>query len=119
MAEAERIKATGESASRTGRDPVNQPMVNNWVEAMGDRNPVYVDPAAASEVATGHPCDATDASRRRRGSAGKPGSRSLASSSRSWAISPAPEPLRPARHRSPPARGTWSASPWTRTARFG
>ena len=50
MAEAERIRATGESASRTGRDPVNQPMVNNWVEAMGDRNPVYVDPAAAAEV---------------------------------------------------------------------
>ena len=50
MAEAERIKATGESGSRAGRDPVNQPMVNNWVEAMGDRNPVYVDPAAAAEV---------------------------------------------------------------------
>lgn len=50
MAEAERIRATGESASRTGRDPVNQPMVNNWVEAMGDRNPVYVDAAAAAGV---------------------------------------------------------------------
>ena len=50
MAEAERIKALGESAPRTGRDPVNQPMVNNWVEAMGDLNPVYVDPAAAAEV---------------------------------------------------------------------
>jgi uncharacterized OB-fold protein len=50
MARAERIKTTGESASRTGRDPVNQPMVNNWVEAMGDRNPVYVDPAAAAQV---------------------------------------------------------------------
>ncbi len=50
MAEAERIRATGESASRTGRDPVNQPMVNNWVEAMGDRNPVYVDAATAAEV---------------------------------------------------------------------
>ena len=50
MAAAELIKARGESASRTGRDPVNQPMVNNWVEAMGDRNPVYVDPAAAAAV---------------------------------------------------------------------
>ena len=50
MAEAERIKALGESASRDARDPVNQPMVNNWVEAMGDRNPVYVDAAAAEEV---------------------------------------------------------------------
>ncbi len=42
MAEAERIKALGESAPRVGRDPVNQPMVNNWVEAMGDRHPAYV-----------------------------------------------------------------------------
>ena len=50
MAGAERIRARGESASRAGRDPVNQPMVNNWVEAMGDRNPVYVDPAAAEQV---------------------------------------------------------------------
>lgn len=50
MAEAERIRARGESASRTGRDPVNQPMVNNWVEALEDRNPVYVDPAAAEQV---------------------------------------------------------------------
>jgi uncharacterized OB-fold protein len=47
MAEAERIVARGESAPRWGRDPVNQPMVNNWVEAMGDRNPMYVDAAAA------------------------------------------------------------------------
>lgn len=50
MAQAERIRSLGESDSRTGRDPVNQPMVNNWVEAMGDRNPVYVDPAAAELV---------------------------------------------------------------------
>ncbi|HET7533411.1 MAG TPA: MaoC family dehydratase N-terminal domain-containing protein [Nocardioidaceae bacterium] len=48
MAEADRIAAAGESAPRLGRDPVNQPMVNNWVEAMGDRNPVYVDAEAAA-----------------------------------------------------------------------
>src|SRR5690349_9154008 len=42
MAEAERIKSLGESAPRAGRDPVNQPMVNNWVEAMGDEHPAYV-----------------------------------------------------------------------------
>jgi uncharacterized protein len=52
MAQAERIAAAGESAPRLGRDPVNQPMVNNWVEAMGDRNPVYVDAEAA--VASEH-----------------------------------------------------------------
>jgi hypothetical protein len=48
MAEADRIAAAGESARRFGRDPVNQPMVNNWVEAIGDQNPVYVDEAAAA-----------------------------------------------------------------------
>lgn len=49
----ERIKADGESAPRAGRDPINQPMINNWVEAIGDRNPIYVDEAAAR--AAGHP----------------------------------------------------------------
>ncbi len=48
MAEADRIAAAGESARRFGRDPVNQPMVNNWVEAIGDQNPVYVDEEAAA-----------------------------------------------------------------------
>jgi len=28
-------------------DPVNQPMIRHWVEAMGDENPVYVDAEAA------------------------------------------------------------------------
>jgi uncharacterized protein len=48
MAEAERIAAAGESAPRLGRDPVNQPTVSNWVEAIGDENPLYVDQAAAA-----------------------------------------------------------------------
>ncbi|BBX99472.1 bifunctional MaoC family dehydratase N-terminal/OB-fold nucleic acid binding domain-containing protein [Mycobacterium lacus] len=47
------IKAAGGSKPRAGRDPVNQPMINNWVEAIGDRNPIYVDEAAAR--AAGHP----------------------------------------------------------------
>jgi uncharacterized protein len=51
-AAAERIRALGDSAPRTARDPVNLPMINNWVEALGDANPVYVDAAAA--VAAGH-----------------------------------------------------------------
>lgn len=50
---AEAIKAAGESAPRFGRDPVNQPMINNWVEALGDANPIYVDEEAAR--AAGHP----------------------------------------------------------------
>ncbi|GAA5048432.1 bifunctional MaoC family dehydratase N-terminal/OB-fold nucleic acid binding domain-containing protein [Nocardia callitridis] len=53
IAAAEKIKAAGESAPRLARDPVNQPMINNWVEALGDTNPIYVDAEAA--VAAGHP----------------------------------------------------------------
>ncbi|PKV90567.1 hypothetical protein ATK30_1315 [Amycolatopsis echigonensis] len=40
---AAKIAAQGESAPRYARDPVNQAMVNNWVEAIGDANPVYTD----------------------------------------------------------------------------
>lgn len=49
-AAAERIAAQGASAPLLGRDPVNQAMVHNWVEAIGDANPVYTDAefAAAS-----------------------------------------------------------------------
>ncbi|OBK10199.1 bifunctional MaoC family dehydratase N-terminal/OB-fold nucleic acid binding domain-containing protein [Mycobacterium asiaticum] len=47
------IVAAGGGKPRVGRDPVNQPMINNWVEAIGDRNPIYVDEEAARAV--GHP----------------------------------------------------------------
>lgn len=47
------ITATVVAKSRAARDPVNQPIINNWVEALGDRNPIYVDEAAAK--AAGHP----------------------------------------------------------------
>jgi uncharacterized protein len=47
QAEAARIAATGDSPRRPARDPVNEPMVRNWVEALDDRNPVYVDRKAA------------------------------------------------------------------------
>ena len=40
---AERIKAEGKSAPRRGRHPVNQPMIDHWLDAIGDRNPIYVD----------------------------------------------------------------------------
>jgi uncharacterized protein len=33
-----------------GSDAVNLPMIRHWVEAMGDRNSVYVDEAAAQEA---------------------------------------------------------------------
>ena len=34
-------------------DPVNQPMIRHWVEAIGDANPVYVDPEAAARSVHG------------------------------------------------------------------
>jgi uncharacterized OB-fold protein len=55
MAEAARITAAGETAPRGGRDPVNQPMINNWVEAIGDDNPRYLAgeaPPAMAQVWT-------------------------------------------------------------------
>ncbi|BBZ47143.1 bifunctional MaoC family dehydratase N-terminal/OB-fold nucleic acid binding domain-containing protein [Mycobacterium parmense] len=47
------ITATVVAKPRAGRDPVNLPIINNWVEALGDRNPIYTDEAAAR--AAGHP----------------------------------------------------------------
>jgi 3-oxo-4,17-pregnadiene-20-carboxyl-CoA hydratase alpha subunit len=47
------IKAAGPSKARVGRDPVNQPMIRHWVDAIGDDNQIYVDEAAAK--AAGHP----------------------------------------------------------------
>lgn len=49
----EEIAATVVAKPRAGRDPVNQPTINNWVEALGDTNPIYRDEAAAR--AAGHP----------------------------------------------------------------
>ncbi|WP_422744503.1 bifunctional MaoC family dehydratase N-terminal/OB-fold nucleic acid binding domain-containing protein [Mycobacterium sp. WMMD1722] len=49
----EKITAEGKSEPRTGRDPVNQPMIHHWVDAIGDRNPIYVDADAATSA--GHP----------------------------------------------------------------
>ncbi len=50
---AEKVKAEGKSKPRAGRHPVNQPMVEHWLDAMGDKNPIYVDETAAK--AAGHP----------------------------------------------------------------
>jgi uncharacterized OB-fold protein/acyl dehydratase len=50
---AEQIKAEGKSKPRKGRHPVNQPMVDHWLDAIGDKNPIYTDEAAAR--AAGHP----------------------------------------------------------------
>ncbi len=42
------IMATGESERRAARDPVNLPIIENWIEAIGDANPVYTDAALAA-----------------------------------------------------------------------
>ena len=49
----EQVKSAGRSKPQVGRDPVNLPMIHHWVDAMGDKNPIYVDEAAAR--AAGHP----------------------------------------------------------------
>jgi uncharacterized protein len=47
-AAAGRIMALGESSRRFARDPVNLPIIENWLEAIGDANPVYTDPGFAA-----------------------------------------------------------------------
>ena len=51
MAEAERIRARGECAERLARDPVNQPTINNWLEAVGNDNPCRSGRCTASVAA--------------------------------------------------------------------
>ncbi len=51
---AQRVMAAGPSSPRLARDPVNLPMIRNWVEAIGDANPVYTDPEIAA--ASVHGC---------------------------------------------------------------
>jgi uncharacterized OB-fold protein/acyl dehydratase len=38
---------------RVARDAVNEPMIRQWCDAMGDRSPLYWDPAAAKDSAHG------------------------------------------------------------------
>jgi uncharacterized OB-fold protein/acyl dehydratase len=52
-AAAERVKAEGKSKPRVARHPVNQPMIDHWTDAIGDKNPIYHDDSAAK--AAGHP----------------------------------------------------------------
>jgi uncharacterized protein len=49
----EKITANVVAKPRVARDPVNDPTIKNWVEALGDRNPIYTDEAAARKA--GHP----------------------------------------------------------------
>jgi uncharacterized OB-fold protein len=45
--EAQRLIEAGETPPKTGRDPVNLPMIRTWLEAMGDANPVYESAGSA------------------------------------------------------------------------
>ncbi len=55
MAKVEEFKATGDTAPRPARDPINQPMINNWLEAIGETDPRFADgiaPPAMAQVWT-------------------------------------------------------------------
>jgi uncharacterized OB-fold protein len=62
MAEAERLRARGETEPRLARDPVNQPMINNWLEALGETDPRFAEgvaPPAMAQVWTMYGLDPT------------------------------------------------------------
>jgi uncharacterized OB-fold protein/acyl dehydratase len=50
---AAQIKASGKSKLRKARHAVNVPMIDHWLDAIGDNNPIYTDEDAAK--AAGHP----------------------------------------------------------------
>jgi uncharacterized OB-fold protein/acyl dehydratase len=49
---ARQAAAAGPSTARLGRDPVNLPMIRNWIEAIGGASPEYTDPGCAAS--SGH-----------------------------------------------------------------
>jgi len=55
MAEADRLKALGETAARQARDPVSQPIINAWLDAVEETDPRFtqgVAPPAMAQVWT-------------------------------------------------------------------
>lgn len=62
IAETEKMKALGETEPRPARDPINQPMINNWLEAIGETDPRFTDgiaPPAMAQVWTMYGLDPT------------------------------------------------------------
>jgi uncharacterized OB-fold protein len=55
MAEADRLKALGETARREARDPVSQPVINAWLDAIEETDPRFTQgfaPPAMAQVWT-------------------------------------------------------------------
>ena len=55
LRETERIKALGETAPRLARDPVSQPIINAWLDAIEETDPRFTDglaPPAMAQVWT-------------------------------------------------------------------
>ncbi len=50
MARTAELMARGETQPRPGRDPVNQPTVHTWLDAIGDDNPIYRDTPEARKL---------------------------------------------------------------------
>jgi uncharacterized OB-fold protein len=51
MEETERIKALGETAPRLARDPVSQPIINAWLDAIDETDPRFTDGVAPPAMA--------------------------------------------------------------------
>jgi len=64
MARVEELKALGESEPKPARDPINQPMINNWLEAIGETDPRYTAGEAPPAMAQVWTMDGLDISRR-------------------------------------------------------
>jgi uncharacterized OB-fold protein len=64
MARVEEIKALGESEPKPARDPINQPMINNWLEAIGETDPRFTSGEAPPAMAQVWTMDGLDPARR-------------------------------------------------------
>ena len=64
MARVEEMKALGESEPKPARDPINQPMINNWLEAIGETDPRFSQGEAPPAMAQVWTMDGLDQSRR-------------------------------------------------------
>jgi uncharacterized OB-fold protein len=64
MARVEEIKALGESEPKPGRDAINQPMINNWLEAIGETDSRYTAGEAPPAMAQVWTMDGLDPTRR-------------------------------------------------------